>query len=89
MGSNKTSSFLSSSAPTNSNFDSIWQRREPRKHLLSTSSLVEGTDLISPQRSFDEGFNSEDDSEHYEDCSSGKLHLNISLKKLVLYDYNL
>lgn len=32
---------ISSSAPTRLGFDQIWQRREPRQHLLSTGSLVE------------------------------------------------
>nr|CAI5832038.1 unnamed protein product [Callosobruchus analis] len=34
-------SRLSSSAPTHLGLEQIWQRREPRKHLLSTSSLAE------------------------------------------------
>lgn len=34
-------SSLSSSAPTHLGFEQIWQRREPRQHLLSTGSLVE------------------------------------------------
>ncbi|XP_039282131.1 protein CREBRF homolog [Nilaparvata lugens] len=34
-------SRLSSSAPTHLSLDHIWQRREPRPHLLSTSSLAE------------------------------------------------
>ncbi|KAL5239129.1 hypothetical protein ACI65C_006539 [Semiaphis heraclei] len=32
---------LSSSAPTHLGLEQIWQRREPRPHLLSTGSLVE------------------------------------------------
>lgn len=35
-------SRLSSSAPTHLGLEQIWQRREPRPHLLSTSSLAEG-----------------------------------------------
>lgn len=35
------SSRLSSSAPTHLGLEQIWQRREPRQHLLSTGSLVE------------------------------------------------
>ncbi len=35
------SSRLSSSAPTHLGMEQIWQRREPRQHLLSTGSLVE------------------------------------------------
>lgn len=38
---NSPSSRLSSSAPTHLTMDQIWQRREPRQHLLSTGSLVE------------------------------------------------
>lgn len=34
-------SRLSSSAPTHLGLEQIWQRREPRPHLLSTSSLAE------------------------------------------------
>lgn len=34
-------SRLSSSAPTHLGLDHIWQRREPRQHLLSTGSLAE------------------------------------------------
>lgn len=37
-----TQSRLSSSAPTHLGLEQIWQRREPRPHLLSTSSLAEG-----------------------------------------------
>lgn len=35
------SSRLSSSAPTHLGLEQIWQRREPRQHLLSTGSLAE------------------------------------------------
>lgn len=35
------SSGLSTSAPTHLGLEQIWQRREPRPHLLSTGSLVE------------------------------------------------
>lgn len=78
---------LSSSAPTHLGLEQIWQRREPRKHLLSTSSLVEAGStsslstggLLSPEIpdfSLDE--ESDDDSDaHYEDFSSdnGKCNL--------------
>ncbi|XP_059476019.1 protein CREBRF homolog isoform X2 [Neocloeon triangulifer] len=73
-------SRLSSSAPTHLGFDQIWQRREPRQHLLSTGSLVEAGStsslstggVLSPashELSHDEGY-SEDDSDHYDDFSS-------------------
>lgn len=73
-------SRLSSSAPTHLGLDQIWQRREPRQHLLSTGSLVEAGSTSSlstggvlspeaPDFSHDE-FDSEEDSEHYEDVSS-------------------
>lgn len=73
-------SRLSSSAPTHLGIDQIWQRREPRQHLLSTGSLVEAgsTSSIStggvlspeaPDFSHDE-FESDEDSDHYEDFSS-------------------
>ncbi|KAL4716126.1 hypothetical protein ACJJTC_013903 [Scirpophaga incertulas] len=38
---------LSSSAPTHLTMEQIWQRREPRKHLLSTSSLAEAGSISS------------------------------------------
>ena len=73
-------SRLSSSAPTHLGLEQIWQRREPRKHLLSTGSLVEAEstssvstggvlspdahDLSQDEQDYDE------DSEHYEDFSS-------------------
>uniref|UniRef100_A0A182PKG5 BZIP domain-containing protein n=1 Tax=Anopheles epiroticus TaxID=199890 RepID=A0A182PKG5_9DIPT len=72
-------SRLSSSAPTHiSGFEQIWQRREPRPHLLSTGSLAEAGSTSSlstgsvlspeaPDFSHDEGYS--DDSEHYEDYS--------------------
>ncbi|KAI5741752.1 hypothetical protein M8J76_016784 [Diaphorina citri] len=77
-------SRLSSSAPSHSGFEHIWQRREPRPHLLSTGSLVEADStsslstggVLSPDAhdfSLDEEFDSEDDSDnegHYEDFSS-------------------
>ncbi|XP_018332582.1 protein CREBRF homolog [Agrilus planipennis] len=76
----QNSSRLSSSAPTHLGLEQIWQRREPRKHLLSTSSLVEAGStsslstggVLSPEGhdfSQDE-YDSEEDSEHYEDYSS-------------------
>lgn len=74
-------SRLSSSAPTHLGLDQIWQRREPRPHLLSTSSLAEAGStssistggVLSPEAhdfSLDESFDSEEDSDHYEDYSS-------------------
>lgn len=41
LSSNRSRGNLSSSAPTHLGFEQIWQRREPRQHLLSTGSLVE------------------------------------------------
>lgn len=76
-----TMSRLSSSAPTHVGMDvMMWQRREPRPHLLSTGSLAEAGStsslstgsILSPEApdfSHDEGYS--DDSDHYEDFSSG------------------
>jgi CREB3 regulatory factor len=75
-------SRLSSSAPTHLGLEQMWQRREPRPHLLSTGSLAEGQgstsslsgEILSPENidfSQDEAY-SDDDSDHYEDFSSGK-----------------
>ncbi|XP_030035448.2 uncharacterized protein LOC115451302 [Manduca sexta] len=74
---------LSSSAPTHLTMEQIWQRREPRKHLLSTSSLAEAGSasslsggLLSPgtgefsQDEDDRDVESDDDSDRYEDLSS-------------------
>ncbi|XP_075975103.1 repressed by TOR isoform X1 [Anticarsia gemmatalis] len=74
---------LSSSAPTNLTMEQIWQRREPRKHLLSTSSLAEAGSasslsggLLSPstvdfsQDEDDRDVESDEDSDRYEDLSS-------------------
>lgn len=72
-----SSSRLSSSAPTHLGLDQIWQRREPRKHLLSTGSLAEAGStssistggVLSPEShdfSQDEGSDTEDESDHYE-----------------------
>ena len=74
-------SRLSSSAPTHTGFEQMWQRREPRPHLLSTGSLAEGQgstsslsgEVLSPENidfSQDEAY-SDEDSDHYEDFSSG------------------
>lgn len=76
-------SRLSSSAPT-TGFEQIWQRREPKPHLLSTGSLAEGQgstsslsgDVLSPENenidySQDDEY-SDEDSDHYEDYSSGE-----------------
>lgn len=77
-------SRLSSSAPTNSTAaweaHQVWQRREPRQHLLSTGSLAEAGStsslstggILSPDPhdfSHDEGYE-DSDSDHYEDYSS-------------------
>ncbi|XP_023017905.1 repressed by TOR [Leptinotarsa decemlineata] len=73
-------SRLSSSAPTHLGIDQIWQRREPRKHLLSTSSLAEAGSTSSlstggvlspdpPDFSPDEE-SDEDSDAHYEDFST-------------------
>ncbi|XP_023934115.1 protein CREBRF homolog [Bicyclus anynana] len=74
---------LSSSAPTHLTMEQIWQRREPRKHLLSTSSLAEAGSvsslsggLLSPgtgdfsQDEDDRDIESDEDSDRYEDLSS-------------------
>lgn len=70
-----SASRLSSSAPTHLGLEQIWQRREPRKHLLSTGSLAEASStssismLRSPEShdfSQDEGSETEDESDHYE-----------------------
>lgn len=77
------SSRLSSSAPTTTGIweaHQVWQRREPRKHLLSTSSVAEAGStsslstggILSPEGhdfSHDEGYD-DSDSDHYEDYSS-------------------
>lgn len=79
-------SRLSSSAPTHLGLEQMWQRREPRPHLLSTGSLAEGQgstsslsgEIISPENidfSQDEAYSDEEDSDHYEDFSSGKFSL--------------
>ena len=75
-------SRLSSSAPTHLGLEQMWQRREPKPHLLSTGSLAEGQgstsslsgEVLSPENidfSQDEAY-SDEDSDHYEDFSSGK-----------------
>lgn len=79
-------SRLSSSAPTAFGLEQIWARREPRPHLLSTGSLAEGQqgstsslsgDILSPENIDYSQDDSDDDSDHYEDFSSGKnLNLN-------------
>lgn len=74
-------SRLSSSAPsqTHLGFEQIWQRREPRKHLLSTGSLAEAGStsslstggVLSPEPlDFSHDDLESDDSDHYEDFSS-------------------
>lgn len=83
QGGGIVSSRLSSSAPTNFSLEQMWARREPRPHLLSTGSLAEGQgstsslsgEILSPENidfSQDDNF-SDDDSDHYEDFSSGKV----------------
>ncbi|KAJ8954825.1 hypothetical protein NQ318_023382 [Aromia moschata] len=73
-------SRLSSSAPTHLGLEQIWQRREPRKHLLSTGSQAEAGSTSSlstggilspdpPDFSHDEE-SDEDSDGHYEDFSS-------------------
>lgn len=82
MSGGSVSSRLSSSAPTHSGLESIWQRREPRQHLLSTGSLAEDppssiSGILSPDAvdySQDEAY-SDEDSDHYEDFSSGTFHV--------------
>ncbi|CAG9857992.1 unnamed protein product [Phyllotreta striolata] len=75
-----TTAELSSSAPTHLGFEQLWQRREPRKHLLSTGSLAEAGSTSSlstggvlspelPDLSQDEDTD-EDSDGHYEDMSS-------------------
>lgn len=76
-------SRLSSSAPTHLGLEAMWQRREPKPHLLSTGSLAEGQgstsslsgEVLSPENidfSQDEAY-SDEDSDHYEDFSSGEI----------------
>lgn len=76
-------SRLSSSAPTHLGLEQMWQRREPKPHLLSTGSLAEGQgstsslsgEVLSPENidfSQDEAY-SDEDSDHYEDFSSGEI----------------
>ncbi|KAJ1526117.1 hypothetical protein ONE63_009280 [Megalurothrips usitatus] len=70
-----SASRLSSSAPTHLGLENVWQRREPRQHLLSTGSLAEAGStsslstggILSPV-SLD--FSDSEDSDHYEDVSS-------------------
>jgi hypothetical protein len=73
-------SRLSSSAPTAFGLEQIWARREPRPHLLSTGSLAEGQqgstsslsgDILSPENIDYSQDDSDEDSDHYEDFSSG------------------
>lgn len=75
-----SASRLSSSAPTHLGLEQIWQRREPRQHLLSTGSLAEAESfssistgsVLSPEGndlSHDEGY-SDFDSDRDEDYST-------------------
>lgn len=79
----RNSSRLSSSAPTHLGLEQIWQRREPRQHLLSTGSLAEAESasslstlgILSPEShdfSQDEASDSEEESDvpELEDQSS-------------------
>lgn len=93
---------LSSSAPANTSgwhAQQLWQRREPRQHLLSTGSLAEAGStsslstggIVSPEGadfSHDEGYE-DSDSDHYEDYSTddGKFNFSFSidLNELVLH----
>ncbi|XP_077287517.1 repressed by TOR [Arctopsyche grandis] len=71
---------LSSSAPTHLSLEQIWQRREPRKHLLSTGSLAEAGStsslstggVLSPgaQEDLSHDEDTDEDSDRYEDFSS-------------------
>lgn len=70
-------SRLSTSAPTQLGMDQLWQRREPRPHLLSTSSVAEAEStsslstggVLSPEAP-DFSQDDSDESDHYEDFSS-------------------
>lgn len=77
-------------------FQKIWQRREPRKHLLSTSSLVEAGSvsslsggLLSPgtgdysQDEDDRDIESDEDSDRYEDLSSDGKKYYYSVNKIL------
>lgn len=95
-------SRLSTSAPTHLGLEQIWQRREPRKHLLSTGSLVEAGstsslstgDVLSPD-AHDLSHDDQDydeDSEHYEDFSSdeGNLYnfvITIRIDKIIINQF--
>lgn len=66
-----SASRLSSSAPTHLGLEQIWQRREPRKHLLSTGSLAEAGStssismgVLSPES---QNFSQDEDSESEEE----------------------
>lgn len=87
-----SASRLSSSAPSHSSGiwenHQIWQRREPRQHLLSTGSLAEAGStsslstggILSPEAhdfSHDEGYD-DSDSDHYEDYSTDGGTMDIS-----------
>lgn len=94
----KTISRLSSSAPTHLGLAELWQRREPRKHLLSTGSLAEAGSTSSlstggvlspdpPDFSHDE-LDSEDESDgdhQYEDVSSDNGKTSV-IRLLVMID---
>lgn len=93
----RPSSRLSSSAPTHLGLDQIWQRREPRQHLLSTGSMAEAESvsslstlgILSPE-SHDDASDSDEESDHFEidEASSdgGKLIFSI-LKYLIFTTY--
>lgn len=76
-------SRLSSSAPTHLGPADIWMRREPRQHLLSTSSLAEAESfsslstgsVLSPDghdysQDDDDDASTDYNSDHYDDLSS-------------------
>lgn len=78
-----TISRLSSSAPTHLGPADIWMRREPRQHLLSTSSLAEAesfsslstASVLSPDghdysQDDDDDISTDYNSDHYDDFSS-------------------
>lgn len=88
-------SRLSSSAPTHLGLEQMWQRREPKPHLLSTGSLAEGHgstsslsgEILSPENiDFSQDDFSDEDSDHYEDFSSGKTinRANVSKFNLII-----
>lgn len=90
-------SRLSSSAPTAFGLEQIWARREPRPHLLSTGSLAEGQqgstsslsgDILSTENIDYSHDDSDDDSDHYEDFSSGIIKVRfVKFSKLLIKNF--